>query len=70
MKKVIILTVLAILVLSTFIVTCIGTDPKVIACEKACEEAKDKCYEAAGDDSAAKIACDVAENECTDKCNE
>jgi hypothetical protein len=76
MKKVIILTVLAILVLSTFIVTCIGTDPKVIACEIACEEATETCYEKAdgleGDVLivAAKLACDEAEEKCKKKCNE
>ena len=70
MKKIIILTIMAVLVLSTFVITCVGQDPQVIVCEKACEEAKDQCYEKAGDDAAAKLACDAAESECKEKCND
>lgn len=70
MKKVFIFIILTVLFLSAIIVTCVGQDPKVLACEKGCEKAKQECYDKAGDDAAAKIACDAAEAECKDKCNE
>jgi hypothetical protein len=69
MKKAFIFIILAVLLLSTVIVTCLGQDPKVIACEAACEEAKEQCYAKADGDSALEIACDAAETKCKDECN-
>ncbi len=46
----------------------ISLNPKRIACEQSCEEAKKKCVTDAKNDEAKKAACNVAFDQCMKKC--
>jgi len=69
MKKVFIMVMLAIFVSSIVQYgLSISLNPKRAACEQSCAEAKKKCIADAKKDEVKKTACNVAFDQCMQKC--
>ena len=69
MKKVFIMVMLAIFVSSIVQYgVSISLNPKRAACEQSCAEAKKKCIADAKKDEVKKAACNVAFDQCMQKC--
>ncbi|MCX8124465.1 MAG: hypothetical protein N3F66_09915 [Spirochaetes bacterium] len=69
MKKIIIMVVVTIFISATVQYSIgISLNPKKAACEQSCVEAKKKCFDDAKKDEAKKAACNIAFDQCMEKC--
>lgn len=69
MKKTALLMGVFAMACSLFL-TCssMSMNPKRMACNESCAQARQKCITDAKDNAAKKLACDVAHDQCRQKC--